>query len=676
MPTTLPAEKPAMVEAVASEAGAEALQTVETSGVTEIPAEAVAPIVADMAEAAVEAGIQAAEAAAEAAETAEVLEAGAPDTEQSLLPAMTEAAQNVAEEAYVGTNEETRAVLSQVAEGVARVAEERVSWEVAVSEARGRQYSLRQTRGMPWEKQINRAYDQSINRYATLTVTDVMPILDEIGEENLPVGMNLGTFNKVTRKKRGSRSAHELSKNTMRMLPTALQDPVAWFENAEQNCIYIITDLIDDNGAPVVAIVRKNQIDNEGARMHQIVSMYGMSNVLKYMYDHLPEGSRYSVHKKEAFSAMAVAPFTDTAVDYQALEKRFTEIVPQGNTDVKKFSERRQTETDAFKRWFGDSVVVNEDGSPKVMYHGTRAENGVFWVFDYSKAIKKGGHGLKALGEGIYFTEKKLDGTERYGSRVIPVYLRIESPFIPRVMGVSLREAVATQLQIDADDVSHNIQDTLKQHGYDGVISGEVAVVFSPTQIKSATDNVGTFDPENPDIRYSERRPTAPSLRETLLAMEETPDMTATEKELLAKYKKLVADYRELENQAEAQRTLAEAAEREYETLKTTPARDEYLAQNNRLGVLQSKLRRASDALYHAEKRTGFADLMNRYRMMVQAFNAGSTRTQAAERLQARLEEVTRMLKDAQQTGDIMDEEALEEELTFSRIIMDKRFHS
>ena len=67
---------------------------------------------------------------------------------------------------------------------------------------------------------------------------------------------------------------------------------------------------------------------------------------------------------------------------------------------------------------------------------------------------------------------------------------------------------------------------------------------------------------------------------------------------------------------------------------------------------------------------------MNRYRMMVQAFNAGSTRTQAAERLQARLDEVTRMLKDAQQTGDIMDEEALEEELTFSRIIMDKRFHS
>jgi hypothetical protein len=30
-------------------------------------------------------------------------------------------------------------------------------------------------------------------------------------------------------------------------------------------------------------------------------------------------------------------------------------------------------------------------------------------------------------------------------------------------------------------------------------------IVFSPTQIKSATDNVGTFDPNNPDVRYSSR---------------------------------------------------------------------------------------------------------------------------------------------------------------------------
>ena len=35
------------------------------------------------------------------------------------------------------------------------------------------------------------------------------------------------------------------------------------------------------------------------------------------------------------------------------------------------FSTRGQTDTPEFKEWFGDSKVVNEDGTPKLMYHGT-----------------------------------------------------------------------------------------------------------------------------------------------------------------------------------------------------------------------------------------------------------------------------------------------------------------
>lgn len=40
---------------------------------------------------------------------------------------------------------------------------------------------------------------------------------------------------------------------------------------------------------------------------------------------------------------------------------------------------RKQTESPEFKAWFGNSKVVNEDGSPKVVYHGT--ERGRFTVF-------------------------------------------------------------------------------------------------------------------------------------------------------------------------------------------------------------------------------------------------------------------------------------------------------
>ena len=64
------------------------------------------------------------------------------------------------------------------------------------------------------------------------------------------------------------------------------------------------------------------------------------------------------------------------------------------------------------------------------MYHGTKAENGDFTVFDYSKAVKKGGIGLKVLGKGDYFTSKPLNDSERYGSRAISAYLDIKNPFV------------------------------------------------------------------------------------------------------------------------------------------------------------------------------------------------------------------------------------------------------
>ena len=41
--------------------------------------------------------------------------------------------------------------------------------------------------------------------------------------------------------------------------------------------------------------------------------------------------------------------------------------------------------------------------------------------------------------------------------------------------------------------------------GYDGFIKDNVYIVFNPTQIKSATDNIGTFDGANSDIRYSRK---------------------------------------------------------------------------------------------------------------------------------------------------------------------------
>lgn len=104
-----------------------------------------------------------------------------------------EAARNAAKEAYVGTDEATMAVLAQVAEGVARVAEERVSWEVAVAEARGRQYSERNGTNeysRTFTEQVNAWMEGTFPERDALVVSRTPMLYRQIGLGDLPMTIN------------------------------------------------------------------------------------------------------------------------------------------------------------------------------------------------------------------------------------------------------------------------------------------------------------------------------------------------------------------------------------------------------------------------------------------------------------------------------------------------------
>ncbi len=86
-------------------------------------------------------------------------------------------------------------------------------------------------------------------------------------------------------------------------------------------------------------------------------------------------------------------------------------------------------DTPAFKTWFSNSVVIDSDGKPLVMYHGT--PSGGFNIFDLGVSPTFG-----LFGAGFYFTENakvassyalknKSDGLR---SSVYPVYINIKNP--------------------------------------------------------------------------------------------------------------------------------------------------------------------------------------------------------------------------------------------------------
>ena len=188
------------------------------------------------------------------------------------------------------------------------------------------------------------------------------------------------------------------------------------------------------------------------------------------------------------------------------------------NGIIHRFSEKvnmnisENVQSQQFKRWFGDwqndpahaSKVVNADGTPKVVYHGTN-EN--FTVFDRSKGKKK--IHLNVLGDGNYFTALE-QGAARYGSNVVATYLDIKNPYVKADGFNTVADQIASEFGIARDSFTgKDVSDILRKRGYDGVVMYDgndeivIANAFGSNQIKSATDNIGTFDGKNPDIRYS-----------------------------------------------------------------------------------------------------------------------------------------------------------------------------
>jgi len=190
------------------------------------------------------------------------------------------------------------------------------------------------------------------------------------------------------------------------------------------------------------------------------------------------------------------------------------------------------TDSPFFKRWFGDSKVVDDQGKPLVVYHFSR--NKGFTIFDKDKLGNEtvgGDIAIEANSKlGFWFNDnllkKENDFIREENLDLKSVYLDIKNPYrikSLRTLIDELNRYTETQESfIDddgdlympddyqtADDLAKKFHDIVLD-GYDGIIvendtefGGTSYVAFSPTQIKSATDNAGTFDGSNPDIRYS-----------------------------------------------------------------------------------------------------------------------------------------------------------------------------
>ena len=165
-----------------------------------------------------------------------------------------------------------------------------------------------------------------------------------------------------------------------------------------------------------------------------------------------------------------------------------------------------QTDTPEFKAWFGDSKVVDENGKPLVVYHGTPTDFSAFNIDSPRNMM------ADRTAQGFYFTRDPEDA-ERYGvirhrpnagGQIMPVYLSVQNPLI--LSRDTTQPAIAKDMDMEHPAlVSAEQRRKLEAAGYDGIVynDGEEIVAFRPEQIKSAVGNRGTFSPTDPDIRFS-----------------------------------------------------------------------------------------------------------------------------------------------------------------------------
>ena len=164
----------------------------------------------------------------------------------------------------------------------------------------------------------------------------------------------------------------------------------------------------------------------------------------------------------------------------------------QGKADVN---------SEAFKRWFGDSKVTTEGqgyGKPLKVFHGTDTVFSTFRMaggFDFPDAA--------------YFSSKKsIAKSYTNNDNIMEVYLKIENPYITDAQGQTYNNFY-DHLVSDMDYavrngydgvIVRNIRDDWGQKGRGGA-KADTYIVFNPNQIKSVY-NRGTFDPNNDNIYY------------------------------------------------------------------------------------------------------------------------------------------------------------------------------
>lgn len=382
--------------------------------------------------------------------------------------------------------------------------------------------------------------------YDTFVVSETPKVWQDIGFNALPVTLNQTHVDYALN---GTKDEdHEISEADLKKLPEKIKKPIAIIQSqSNPSRAVVFIEMISKSKKNIVVPV---EVDGYGTTnsitidSNALTSLFGKNNAPKQLKDAIDNtvNGKTKLFYWDKKRSLALLHLAGLQLPGNLPQDGFVHSIREPGSLVKAKMDD-VTNSLQFKRWFGDwkggkrnvSKVVNRDGSPRVVYHYTDAD---FEAFDTSKSGSNQG---VTHGDGIYVSTNPTEFAYA-GKNRLDLYASIKKPFEmqltksqaervydkyfapyhddkyktyrPHVIEkLQSRSRVFDYLSEAADNGGVRTSDILKELGYDGVHDGSEWVAFDSTQLKSATDNIGTFDKDNPKLKYSLAKSTQSELK-------------------------------------------------------------------------------------------------------------------------------------------------------------------
>lgn len=209
-------------------------------------------------------------------------------------------------------------------------------------------------------------------------------VFRRIGLNDLPMTMNQTHVDYAVN---GTKEDHQMSLVMLEHLPELLEHPVAIIESATRpnDSIVAIVDGTINGKNVIVPITIQTSSTANGVQIdaNHLASAYGKKNAVNLLENALKKENADSVGVYYLDKNRASNLISDPRVQFPSISEKtglIHSIFDAGGSVKQKSME--QTETRQFKHWFKGSKVVDEDGKPLIVYHGSDAD---FNAFDMTK---------------------------------------------------------------------------------------------------------------------------------------------------------------------------------------------------------------------------------------------------------------------------------------------------